>query len=304
MEPGARLRAAREARDLDLATVAQRTHIAPAALLALEEGRYAELPPLVYVRGFVQQYAAVVGLPADELVAALDQAVPPARQTPADLAPRDSVVAIRRTPDPRLVAGSLALVLVAVVSTVLYGRHSPAAVAWSPVGRTPIPSSTPLPLLVVAAPTVTPLPALVFRTPPLPAAPSPTAVPPPAVPTSTAVPPVPTAAKKIVAAAPTVAAPPTATAVVAPPTATAVAVPPTEAPPVVVESAPVDTTPLKSTAAVHVNPTRVPVTDTVRKGDTLSALARRLGVTQSELARANGLQDPDHIRAGQVLRLP
>jgi LysM repeat protein len=43
---------------------------------------------------------------------------------------------------------------------------------------------------------------------------------------------------------------------------------------------------------------------TVRAGDTLSAIAQRLGVSASALADANGLDDPNRIVAGQVLELP
>jgi len=42
----------------------------------------------------------------------------------------------------------------------------------------------------------------------------------------------------------------------------------------------------------------------VRSGDTLSRIARDHGTTVEELARANGLEDPNRIRAGQVLELP
>jgi LysM repeat protein len=42
----------------------------------------------------------------------------------------------------------------------------------------------------------------------------------------------------------------------------------------------------------------------VRRGDTLSALAARHGVSVAALARANGIGDPDRILAGQALRLP
>lgn len=43
---------------------------------------------------------------------------------------------------------------------------------------------------------------------------------------------------------------------------------------------------------------------TVRKGDTLTAIASRLGVRVSDLANANALKNPDFIMRGQVLKLP
>jgi LysM repeat protein len=43
---------------------------------------------------------------------------------------------------------------------------------------------------------------------------------------------------------------------------------------------------------------------TVRTGDTLSTIAARLGVSATELARANGVTDPNHIEVGQILQMP
>jgi len=42
----------------------------------------------------------------------------------------------------------------------------------------------------------------------------------------------------------------------------------------------------------------------IRRGETLSAIARRYGVRESELVAVNGLRSRHHIRAGQILRLP
>jgi LysM repeat protein len=43
---------------------------------------------------------------------------------------------------------------------------------------------------------------------------------------------------------------------------------------------------------------------TVRGGDTLTAIAGRMGVSSAELARANRIADPNLIRTGQVLTVP
>ena len=45
-------------------------------------------------------------------------------------------------------------------------------------------------------------------------------------------------------------------------------------------------------------------TYTVRAGDALSLVARRLGVPMSRLAQANGITDPQRIYVGQVLHVP
>ena len=43
---------------------------------------------------------------------------------------------------------------------------------------------------------------------------------------------------------------------------------------------------------------------TVRAGDTLSGIAGRLGVSVGDLARANGIADPNRVFAGRTLSLP
>lgn len=59
---GAQLKSARTARGMELADVAELTHVRKEYLRALEEGRYADLPEDVYTRNFVKLYAQAVGL--------------------------------------------------------------------------------------------------------------------------------------------------------------------------------------------------------------------------------------------------
>jgi LysM repeat protein len=56
------------------------------------------------------------------------------------------------------------------------------------------------------------------------------------------------------------------------------------------------------TATVPPSPT--PRTYTVRRGDTLSSIARQLGLTVEALMAANGLNDPNTLNVGQVLLVP
>ena len=44
-------------------------------------------------------------------------------------------------------------------------------------------------------------------------------------------------------------------------------------------------------------------TYTVRSRDTLSRIARKLGLKQSDLASWNGITDPNQLRVGQKLKL-
>lgn len=46
------------------------------------------------------------------------------------------------------------------------------------------------------------------------------------------------------------------------------------------------------------------MTYTVRKGDTLSGIAKAHGTTVEALASTNGIQNPNIIRVGQVLQIP
>jgi len=81
--PGARLRAAREAAGLSLDQVAQQLKLAPRQVKALEDESFGELPGRTFSRGFVRNYARLLHLDAQDLLAHL----PDAAQAPALEAP-------------------------------------------------------------------------------------------------------------------------------------------------------------------------------------------------------------------------
>jgi cytoskeletal protein RodZ len=62
------LRAAREARGVDLARVERDTKIRARYLSALENGEYRELPGAVYTKGFLRNYGAYLNLDSDYLI--------------------------------------------------------------------------------------------------------------------------------------------------------------------------------------------------------------------------------------------
>src|SRR5690242_292370 len=66
------LRAYREARGISLDEVARVTKIQIRTLERLEDARFDELPADVFVRGFLRNYARVVGIPADEALGRYD----------------------------------------------------------------------------------------------------------------------------------------------------------------------------------------------------------------------------------------
>ena len=81
--PGARLRAAREAAGLSLDQVAQQLKLAPRQVKALEDESFGELPGRTFSRGFVRNYARLLHLDAQDLLAHLpDVAQAPALDSP------------------------------------------------------------------------------------------------------------------------------------------------------------------------------------------------------------------------------
>jgi cytoskeleton protein RodZ len=65
---GERLRLARESQGISLSQAAAETRILQRYLVALEDGDYNNLPGDVYTRGFIRNYAAFLGFPAEELI--------------------------------------------------------------------------------------------------------------------------------------------------------------------------------------------------------------------------------------------
>ena len=65
---GGRLRNARESRELGIPDVAARLHLDSRIVTALEEDNFDVLPDPIYVRGYLRNYAKLLGIDADELV--------------------------------------------------------------------------------------------------------------------------------------------------------------------------------------------------------------------------------------------
>ena len=82
--PGARLRAARESAGLSLDQVAQQLKLAPRQVRALEDEDFAQLPGRTFARGFVRNYARLLNLDGEDLLASLPDATrAPALEAPA-----------------------------------------------------------------------------------------------------------------------------------------------------------------------------------------------------------------------------
>src|SRR5918911_472087 len=90
-ELGERLRMARESQGISLAQAAVETRILQRYLIALEDGDFHHLPGDVYARGFIRNYAAYLGIPAEELIELYRRergASDPIRVVPATSSPR------------------------------------------------------------------------------------------------------------------------------------------------------------------------------------------------------------------------
>lgn len=74
--PGERLRAARLSQGLEVAKVAAQLHLSEEMVHALERDEYDALPGRVFVRGYLRNYARLVGLAPDSLLKQFDERFP------------------------------------------------------------------------------------------------------------------------------------------------------------------------------------------------------------------------------------
>jgi len=159
---GSWLRRQREAREISLRDIAERTKIGIRYLEALEEDRFDILPAPVFTKGFLREYARYVGLSADEVVnhylAAHSQEI--AEQT--DVAGR---VKVRAASSGRwtllffFFAAALLLLLLALFSwRVERRREAPvSSSARPPIAAPAVETPPPPPAATPAAPQVAPL---------------------------------------------------------------------------------------------------------------------------------------------------
>ena len=101
---GARLRAAREAKQLSVREVAKTTKIPVGALDALEANDVARLPGGIFSRGFVRSYAAAVGLHPEQTLRDFVAQLP-AHETAADAVSADRPHGYHHATRQRRVAG-------------------------------------------------------------------------------------------------------------------------------------------------------------------------------------------------------
>ena len=116
---GALLRRGREAAGLSLDAVAQQLKLAPRQVTALEEDDFAHLPGRTFVRGFVRNYARLVRIDAETVLAALSGPDAAALDSPAlhSTAPTIGELPTSEHAKPGWTRWAIPLTLVAVIAT-------------------------------------------------------------------------------------------------------------------------------------------------------------------------------------------
>jgi len=144
---GAALRAAREAAGISVPTLAGRLRLHVRQIEALERSDLAELPTLIYVRGFVRSCARELRIDAAPLLEDLDRRAGVVPGTP--LAPAGGTFHLARLGDGSrtIVAGALAVLVIAGVIGTLWPRR-----ASVPPGAAIVVSPSPPPAAPAAAP--------------------------------------------------------------------------------------------------------------------------------------------------------
>ncbi len=72
-EPGASLVQAREAAGLTRQQAAEKLHLSVQQVGALDENRFEDLPGATYVKGYIRNYASLLNIPSDDLIAAYEE---------------------------------------------------------------------------------------------------------------------------------------------------------------------------------------------------------------------------------------
>ena len=175
LAPGAVLAEARERQGLSRAEVAQRLHMSPFQIEALEVGDYSRLPTGTFLRGFVRNYAKLLGVEAEPLLSRLAEARPKG-PAPGIVVPSQNIrfdPLGQRLANPYVKATGIAVAFVVFGFAALYWwffiRPEPPAVA-----RKPVPEQGP-PQQIAVAPQQPPAPVSLAPAPsePLPAAAAP-----------------------------------------------------------------------------------------------------------------------------------
>jgi cytoskeleton protein RodZ len=155
----------RERQGLSRADAAQRLHMSAYQIEALESGDYGRLPKGTFLRGFVRNYAKVLGLNADDVLPLLTEDAP-RHGRPGIVVPTQNIrfdPLGERLQNPYVKASALAMVVVAIGFAAMYWflfiKPSPPAAAAHKLAEPPraeAPAPVPPPVVVAAAPASAP----------------------------------------------------------------------------------------------------------------------------------------------------
>jgi cytoskeleton protein RodZ len=121
---GAVLAAAREDLNLTVAEVARHLKLSPAQVEALEEGAYDRLPGRVFVRGFLRNYAKLLGVDPEPLLRRIEHEMPqPAAVKEPPLPPEEVMPTGERSRWP--VYAGIAGVIIAALAAYEFGFNNP-----------------------------------------------------------------------------------------------------------------------------------------------------------------------------------
>jgi cytoskeleton protein RodZ len=148
--PGTKLKAERERRGLSAQKAADEMHLDRWVIDALETDDYQRIGPTVYAKGHLKKYAALLGLPAAEILAGFESRAPSRAEAPAAgpsmlLSTRDDSPSSRRLSLIQLGAGAA----IALALGLLWWRP------WHPHAK--VPSVAPPAASVQAAPADKPI---------------------------------------------------------------------------------------------------------------------------------------------------
>ena len=166
----------RERQGLSRLDIAQRLHMSAYQVEAIEAGDYTRLPQGTFLRGFVRNYAKILGIAPDSVLPLLAESAPGAKR-PGIVVPTQNIrfdPLGQRLANPYVKAGLLAFVAISVGFTAMYWwlfiRPTPPGAARHATTESPTqqpapsePASTPA--VVASTPIVTPPPAATIEPP-------------------------------------------------------------------------------------------------------------------------------------------
>ena len=121
---GAVLAAAREELNLSVAEVARHLKLSPAQVEALEEGAYDRLPGRVFVRGFLRNYAKLLGIDPQPLLHRIEHEMPQPTMVEEPPPPPEEVMPTGERSRWRVYAGVTA-VIIAALAAYEFGFNNP-----------------------------------------------------------------------------------------------------------------------------------------------------------------------------------